>query len=165
MKLKFNQEGLIPAIIQDEQGQDNLCLYEQRIIRKTLSTGVTWFYSRSRKNYGRSETSGNVQQVLKITADCDYDTLLIQVRQMGQGACRKGFASCFIICEEEFDSLEEKPVFHPEAVYNIRFYNRFIELLRIENRILKKVPIPTIYLKNIDKILKRWEKAAEVIIQ
>ncbi len=169
MKLKFNQEGLIPAIIQDEQGQVLMLAYmNKESLEKTLSTGVTWFYSRSRKKlWQKGETSGNVQQVLKITADCDYDTLLIQVRQMGQGACHEGFTSCFHNqAREEFDSLEEKPVFHPEAVYNIQVLQQVYGIIADRKQNPKEGSYTNyLFKEGIDKILKKvGEETAEVII-
>jgi len=92
-KLKYNQEGLIPAIIQDaSNGQVLMLAYMNReSLKKTLQTGQTCFFSRSRKKlWVKGETSG----VKQILIDCDNDTLLIQVEQKGV-ACHTGSYSCF----------------------------------------------------------------------
>jgi phosphoribosyl-AMP cyclohydrolase / phosphoribosyl-ATP pyrophosphohydrolase len=96
-KLKYNQEGLIPAIIQDaSNGQVLMLAYMNReSLKKTLQTGQTCFFSRSRKKlWVKGETSGNTQKVKQILIDCDNDTLLIQVEQKGV-ACHTGSYSCF----------------------------------------------------------------------
>ncbi|MFW6134761.1 MAG: bifunctional phosphoribosyl-AMP cyclohydrolase/phosphoribosyl-ATP diphosphatase HisIE [Elusimicrobiota bacterium] len=96
-KLKYNQEGLIPAIIQDaSNGQVLMLAYMNReSLKKTLQTGQTCFFSRSRKKlWVKGETSGNTQKVKQILIDCDNDTLLIQVEQKGV-ACHTGSHSCF----------------------------------------------------------------------
>jgi phosphoribosyl-AMP cyclohydrolase len=92
------QGGLIPAIIVDEKTNDILMLayMNEESFQRTLSTGDTWFYSRSRRElWHKGETSGAYQRVKKITADCDRDTLLIMVDQVGGKACHTGARSCF----------------------------------------------------------------------
>jgi phosphoribosyl-ATP pyrophosphohydrolase/phosphoribosyl-AMP cyclohydrolase len=96
-KLKYNQEGLIPAIVQDaSNGQVLMLAYMNReSLKKTLQAGQTCFYSRSRKRlWVKGETSGNIQKVKQILVDCDCDTLLIKVEQQG-AACHTGSYSCF----------------------------------------------------------------------
>lgn len=95
--LKFNQQGLIPAIVQDYQNGEVLMLayMNRESLRKTIETGLTWFWSRSReKLWQKGETSGHIQQVKEIFYDCDADTLLIKVDQTGP-ACHTGARSCF----------------------------------------------------------------------
>jgi len=95
--LKYNQEGLIPAIVQDaSNGQVLMLAYmNQESLKKTLQAGQTCFYSRSRKRlWVKGETSGNIQKVKQILVDCDCDTLLIKVEQQGV-ACHTGSYSCF----------------------------------------------------------------------
>ncbi len=100
MKLKTESiqfsNGLIPAIIQDETGHVLMLAYmNQESLTKTLKTGETHFYSRSRKTLWRKgETSGNIQKVKAIDLDCDSDTLLVTVDQVGV-ACHTGARSCF----------------------------------------------------------------------
>lgn len=96
--LKFDDKGLIPAIIQDEANGDVLMMayMNESSLRMTLETGFTHFWSRSRQKYWKKgETSGNVQQVKEVWYDCDGDTLLIKVRQEGAGACHTGNRTCF----------------------------------------------------------------------
>jgi len=95
--LKFNDDGLIPAIIQDkDHGRVLMMAWMNRTsIERTLETGFTHFWSRSRQKYWKKgESSGHVQRVLDVATDCDGDTLLIQVEQTG-AACHEGYRSCF----------------------------------------------------------------------
>lgn len=97
IKLKYDTNGLIPAIIQDyKNGQVLMMAYMNKVsLRKTLKTGITHFYSRSRKKlWMKGETSGNIQKVKSISYDCDKDTLLVKVHQKGV-ACHTGNRSCF----------------------------------------------------------------------
>jgi len=93
----FQKSDLIPAIVQDaENGQVLMLAYmNAESLQKTLESGCTWFYSRSRNElWNKGATSGHLQKVLRIDADCDEDTLLIQVEQTGV-ACHTGSRSCF----------------------------------------------------------------------
>lgn len=95
--LKYDKQGLIPAIIQDyKTGEVLMLAYMNRLaLEKTLKLGKTCFWSRSRKAYWiKGATSGNYQFVKSIAYDCDMDALLIQVRQVGV-ACHTGNRSCF----------------------------------------------------------------------
>lgn len=95
--LKFDKQGLIPAIIQDYQTSEVLMLayMNKESLKKTLKLGKTCFWSRSRKAYWlKGKTSGNYQFVKSIAYDCDADALLIKVRQVGV-ACHTGNRSCF----------------------------------------------------------------------
>ncbi len=95
--LKFDQNGLIPAIIQDYKNSQVLMLayMNKESLRRTLKLGKTCFWSRSRKEYWvKGLTSGHFQFVKAIAYDCDLDALLIKVRQVGQ-ACHTGNRSCF----------------------------------------------------------------------
>lgn len=97
VKRYFTKSELIPAIIQDEKTKYVLMLayVNEESLKLTLETGYTWFYSRSRKElWKKGETSGNTQQVVDITPDCDDDTLLITVKQKGP-ACHTGNRTCF----------------------------------------------------------------------
>ena len=96
-QLKFNPDGLIPAIIQEQTtGRVLMMAWMNRAsLEKTLETGQTHFWSRSRQKFWRKgETSGHTQTVEHIAFDCDGDTLLIQVEQIG-AACHEGYKSCF----------------------------------------------------------------------
>lgn len=98
MELKFDEKGLIPAIIQDEATKDILMVayMNKESLQKTLETGKTHFWSRSRQRFWlKGETSGHYQLVKEIWYDCDEDTLLIKVEQIGDVACHTGERSCF----------------------------------------------------------------------
>jgi len=97
-ELKFNEKGLIPAIIQDAETNEVLMMawMDKVAIGKTITTGFTHFWSRSRQKYWmKGETSGHVQEVRGILYDCDEDTLLVKVKQHGSGACHTGNRTCF----------------------------------------------------------------------
>lgn len=97
LKKFFKKGELIPAIVQDENESDVLMLayMNEESLKKTLETGYTWFFSRSRQQlWKKGETSGNVQKVVSITPDCDNDTLLVKVNQKGV-ACHTGNRTCF----------------------------------------------------------------------
>ena len=96
-EMKFDERGLIPAIVQEEStGRVLMLAYMSReSLGRTLETGRTWFYSRSRQQlWAKGETSGHVQNVKRVFYDCDADTLLVQVEQVG-AACHTGEFSCF----------------------------------------------------------------------
>ena len=102
-QLKFNSDGLIPAIIQERStGRVLMMAWMNRAsLEKTIETGQTHFWSRSRQKFWRKgETSGHTQAVLDIAFDCDGDTLLIQVEQIG-AACHEGYKSCFFRAAED----------------------------------------------------------------
>ena len=93
----FKKGELIPAVVQeDSTGEVLMLAYMNReSLQKTIETGYTWFYSRSRQElWNKGATSGHLQKVLSIDADCDNDTLLITVEQTG-AACHTGHHSCF----------------------------------------------------------------------
>jgi len=102
--LKFDEKGLIPAIIQDAANGDVLMLgyMNEESLKRTLESGQVWFYSRSRRElWHKGETSGSYLNVRSITRDCDDDALLIQVEAAGP-VCHTGNRSCF------FRKLEEE---------------------------------------------------------
>ncbi|HKN18659.1 MAG TPA: phosphoribosyl-AMP cyclohydrolase [Dissulfurispiraceae bacterium] len=97
-ELKYDANGLIPAIIQDvSDGQILMMAYmNETSLKTTIETGYTHFWSRSRQKYWKKgETSGHVQEVREIFYDCDADTLLVRVIQHGSGACHTGEHTCF----------------------------------------------------------------------
>jgi len=104
LELKLNSDGLLPVIVQDFTTNQVLMMayMNEESLTKTLSSGETWFYSRSRKElWHKGATSGHFQKVKKVFLDCDSDTLLIQVEQIG-AACHTGEKSCFFIdCDFE----------------------------------------------------------------
>ena len=96
-KVKFDEHGLVPAIVQDAvTGEVLMMAYANaESLRKTVETGETWFWSRSRATlWHKGATSGNTQRVVSVHIDCDNDTLLIRVEPRGP-ACHTGEQSCF----------------------------------------------------------------------
>ena len=96
--IAFNSEGLVPAIIQEQSSGKVLMMAWMNAdsLRETLSTGRTWFWSRSRQEYWcKGETSGDRQFIQEAFYDCDLDTLLFSVIQEGNGACHTGEFTCF----------------------------------------------------------------------
>jgi phosphoribosyl-AMP cyclohydrolase len=120
--LKFDGNGLIPAIIQDAlSGQVLMMAWMNReALAKTLQTGKTHFFSRSRnKLWLKGETSGHIQRVKSIARDCDSDVLLVKVEQEG-AACHEGYYSCFFReYNKEADNWNTvaQKLFEPEKVY------------------------------------------------
>ena len=95
--VKFDERGLAPAVVQDDATGEVLMLayMNAESLAKTMETGETWFWSRSRRTlWHKGETSGNTQRVVSISIDCDSDTLLIRVTPSGP-ACHTGERSCF----------------------------------------------------------------------
>jgi phosphoribosyl-AMP cyclohydrolase len=120
--LQFDSKGLIPCIIQDEENHEVLMLgYMDKVaFERTMKEKRTVFFSRSRNQYWvKGETSGHTQEVRQVLTDCDQDTVLIKVRQLG-GACHLGYRSCFV---HEIDSsghvskITQKKVFDPKQAY------------------------------------------------
>src|SRR5579864_9830853 len=121
-KLKFDANGLIPAIVQ-EQGTGRVLMMawmNRASLEKTIATGKTHFWSRSRQKFWmKGEESGHTQTVKDVAFDCDGDTLLIQVEQDG-AACHEGYKSCFFRSSENGGSsvkTTEGQLISPEKVY------------------------------------------------
>ena len=154
-ELKYNSDGLIPAIVQDHYTKKVLMLayMNEESLKISLEEGMTCFYSRSRQELWRKgETSGNRQHIMSIRTDCDCDTLLIDVVKDGP-ACHTGSESCF------FNVIDEKDdeAFSYEGLYN----------MLLGRKLEKKEGSYTTYLfeKGTDKILKKvGEECTEVII-
>ncbi len=121
-QLKFSSDGLIPAIIQDAAtGRVLMMAWMNRAsLEKTVTTGKTHFWSRSRQKFWmKGETSGHTQTVKDIAFDCDGDTLLIQVEQIG-AACHEGYRSCFFRSLENGGQkfgITEPQLETPEVIY------------------------------------------------
>jgi phosphoribosyl-AMP cyclohydrolase len=120
--LKYNADGLIPAIVQDAASHRVLMMawMNESSVRMTLESGQMHYWSRSRQKYWlKGESSGHTQRVIRWFVDCDADTLLFEVEQVG-GACHTGFQSCFF---QELDrrgqpvAVSEQPVFDPAQTY------------------------------------------------
>lgn len=154
--LKFDEKGLIPAIVVDAVTKEVLTLayMNAESLQITINEGKTCFWSRSRRQLWRKgETSGNYQRVLSITADCDKDALLVKVEKDGP-ACHTGAESCFFTPVHENEELHEFSLF---GLY---------ELLK-QRKEEKPQGSYTTYLfeKGLDKILKKvGEECTEVVI-
>ncbi len=110
-ELKYDRDGLVPAVIQDHRNNSVLMVgyMDKEAIRRTLDSGRVCFWSRSRREYWvKGESSGNFFEVKSIHADCDADTLLVKVIPLGPGlACHTGRYSCFFNTLTGFDQGEQ----------------------------------------------------------
>ena len=155
-ELRFDERGLIPAIVVDAKTKKVLTLayMNEESLKITMEKGLTCFWSRSRQElWLKGETSGNYQHVVSITADCDYDALVVLVEPDGP-ACHLGTESCFTNPVWESDELHE---------FSLEILSELIEGRKKE----KKEGSYTTYLfeKGLDKILKKvGEESTEVII-
>lgn len=115
------QDGLVPVIAQDFKTGEVLMLafMNRETWELTLKTGVVHYWSRSRKKvWKKGESSGNVQEVREIRVDCDNDTLLIKVNQIGKAACHEGYRSCFFRVIKNGDAVVDgERIFNPDEVY------------------------------------------------
>ena len=123
IKLDFKKTGgLVPAIAQDNATGEILMLayMNQEAFAATLSSGKATYYSRSRQTlWVKGETSGHVQVVKEIRIDCDNDTVLLKVEQLGGAACHTGHRSCFYKkVENDSIRITGEPIFNPEEVYD-----------------------------------------------
>ena len=119
--MKFDVDGLLPAIVQDSETDEVLMVayMNREALELTVSSGNTHFYSRSRKKLWRKgETSGHVQIVQDVRTDCDADTILVKVKQEG-AACHEGYRSCFFRTTEDGSQWEitDQKLFDPDEVY------------------------------------------------
>jgi phosphoribosyl-ATP pyrophosphohydrolase/phosphoribosyl-AMP cyclohydrolase len=160
MNIRFDEKGLVPAIVQDVETKEVLTLayMNQESLTKTLETGETWFYSRSRQElWHKGATSGNTQSVVSVKYDCDQDAVLVLVEPKGP-ACHTGAVSCFtegVVTERAATSLADYQILQS------------LEKLIIEREKERPEGAYTTYLfeKGVDKILKKvGEEASEVII-
>lgn len=173
MNIKFDEKGLVPAIIQDAETKEVLTLayMNQESLAKTLETGETWFYSRSRQElWHKGATSGNTQSVVSMKYDCDQDAVLVLVEPKGP-ACHTGAVSCFsegvterkssLVDYQILQSLEQvilqREQERPEGAYTTYLFEKGVD------KILKKVGEEAseviIAAKNRDKEELKWEAA------
>ncbi|MDX5474677.1 MAG: bifunctional phosphoribosyl-AMP cyclohydrolase/phosphoribosyl-ATP diphosphatase HisIE [Bacillaceae bacterium] len=158
--IKFDENGLIPAVVQDARTKAVLTLayMNEQSLNLTLETKQTWFWSRSRQElWNKGATSGNTQKVVEVKYDCDQDAVLVLVEPNGP-ACHTGEETCFheVVYKEERDSTS--------ATSNMLF---LLEELISQRKAEMPEGSYTTYLfeKGVDKILKKvGEEAAEVII-
>ena len=131
-KARFNAEGLIPAVVQDTRTREVLTVayMNEEALRRTLESGETYFWSRSRQQlWHKGETSGNFQKVRGIRLDCDSDAVLIEVEPQGP-ACHTGAYSCFGVepgfnatIQQLYDLIEQRKEKRPEGSYTTRLFN------------------------------------------
>lgn len=154
--IRYNSEGLVPAIIQDTQTGTVLMLgyMNEESLQKTMDTGETWFYSRSRKElWNKGATSGNRQIVKQLDFDCDQDTILIQVESQGP-ACHLGTDSCF--SREDSEDIRNRRTIIQQVAKQI--HNR-------KNNPKEGAYTTYLFCEGIDKILKKvGEETTEVVI-
>jgi len=166
-----NQGGLVPAVVQDvTTGQVLMVAYmNETALQRTLDTGKTWFFSRSRQRlWMKGETSGHVPAVEDILFDCDQDCLLVKVRQIGV-ACHTGHYSCFY---RNIEGEEVSPrLFRVEDWYQAGLEGpgvlfELIDVIRERQRTMPENSYTSyLFSKGLDKILKKiGEESAEVII-
>lgn len=162
-RIKFDKRGLIPVIIQDYRTQTVLMMayMNRQALRATMKTGLTHFWSRSReKLWQKGETSGHIQVVKKILYDCDGDTLLVQVEQVG-AACHTGNRSCF------YSGLYEKEDIHKVDSSSLSgILNKVYDvILDRKDNPAESSYVSTLYSSGVDKILSKiTEEAGELII-
>jgi len=116
------QDGLVPVVVQDAaDGAVLMLAYMNReAFDKTVATGLATYWSRSRSKFWvKGESSGNVQRVHDISIDCDSDTVLLKVEQVGGAACHEGYRSCFFrkVVGDELQTVGER-LFDPKDVYD-----------------------------------------------
>jgi len=154
-KLKFDTNGLIPAIVQDAKTREVLTVayMNAESLARTIETNETWFWSRSRNQlWHKGETSGNTQQVVEIVADCDNDALVVLVNPAGP-ACHTGDISCFQSAK-------------PTDVNLSTFLEQLYQLVAERERERPENSYTTyLFDEGLDKILKKvGEESAETII-
>ena len=163
-RIKFDQQGLVPAIVQDATNGTVLMLayMNRESLAKTLETGTTWFYSRSRQElWNKGATSGHVQMVKELLYDSDGDTLLVKVEQKG-AACHEGTYSCF---SRRFGEAEPTQTERPALAATEVLTELFAVLEDRRQNPQQGSYTSSLFAKGEDRILKKiGEEAAETII-
>jgi len=143
--VRFDEHGLVPAIVQDARTREVLTLayMNEESLARTLETGQTWFWSRSRNElWHKGATSGNTQQVVSLTSDCDNDAIVVLVNPAGP-ACHTGARSCFDLerhpqdpdglLHELYELIKSRQEERPEGSYTTYLFDKGLD------KILKKV--------------------------
>lgn len=173
MNVKFNEQGLIPAVVQDAQSKEVLTVayMNEESLAKTIETGETWFFSRSRNElWHKGATSGNTQKVVSIKADCDQDALVVEVLPAGP-ACHTGAVSCFtediFTAETETGSvgiipqlaevIRQREIDMPEGAYTTYLFDKGID--KICKKVGEEATEVVIGAKNRDAEEVKWEAA------
>ncbi|GEK31762.1 histidine biosynthesis bifunctional protein HisIE [Kurthia zopfii] len=173
MTMKFDAQGLIPAIVQHAQTKEVLTLayMNEQSYTKTMETGETWFYSRSRQElWHKGATSGHTQKVVAMRLDCDGDALVVEVLPNGP-ACHTGEESCFHEIVKEKDSaigsldilstlkevIANREVDMPEGAYTTYLFTEGID--KIGKKVGEEATEVVIAAKNCDAEELKWEAA------
>ncbi|MBZ5534689.1 MAG: bifunctional phosphoribosyl-AMP cyclohydrolase/phosphoribosyl-ATP diphosphatase HisIE [Acidobacteriia bacterium] len=170
-QLKYDEQGLIPAVVQDVRTKQLLTLayMNEESLRKTLDTEETWFWSRSRRSlWHKGETSGHTQHVERITLDCDGDALLIEVTPSGP-ACHTGAESCFFTMLSGTTSSEpdlSRPLMGPASTHLGQVLSELAAVIAQRQRDLPEDSYTTtLFRKGLDHIAKKVaEESAETIL-
>ena len=166
--ITFDEKGLVPAVVQDVKSRKVLMLayMNRESIQKTLEEGVVYYYSRSRQTlWKKGETSGNIQYLKGLYVDCDKDSLLVLVEQVG-AACHTGSFSCFF---NPIFEIESRGAYPNLGADNLGTDNAFEELYKVvaDRKSTPREGSYTAFLlkEGLDQILKKiGEEASEVII-
>lgn len=172
MNVTFNEQGLIPTVVQDAQTKEVLTVayMNEESLQKTIETNETWFFSRSRNElWHKGATSGNTQQVVSIKADCDQDALVIEVLPAGP-ACHNGTTSCFTetivdnghpgsvaILPQLVEVIKQREIDMPEGAYTTYLFEKGID--KICKKVGEEATEVVIGAKNRDKEEVKWEAA------
>jgi len=170
--LKFDERGLIPAIVQDARTREVLTLayMNEESLARTIETGQTWFWSRSRHElWHKGETSGNTQSVVNLINDCDNDALVVLVNPAGP-ACHTGARSCFdskpgdedlgLLLANLYKVIESRERERPEGSYTTYLFNSGLD------KILKKVgeeSAETIIAAKNDDVSRLTSETADLV--
>jgi phosphoribosyl-AMP cyclohydrolase / phosphoribosyl-ATP pyrophosphohydrolase len=168
-KAKFNNDGLIPAVIQDVRTREVLTVayMNEESLGLTVEKGETYFYSRSRKAlWHKGETSGNFQKVRGMRLDCDNDTVLVEVEPVGP-ACHTGSYSCFGVeagfggtIQQLYDLIETRKETRPEGSYTTKLFEQGID------KIVKKLgeeAVETVIAAKNDSSERLVEETADLL--
>ena len=176
-KKKIKSLELIPTIIQDYKTNEVLMLayMSKESLKKSIETGTTWFWSRSRKQlWNKGETSGNTQTIKEIKYDCDGDTLLVKVEQKGY-ACHTGNISCFFneidfknktLSQKDFRSIKSSLKDSGKTTSNSEILDELYNI--VVSRIEEKAPNSytySLHKKGLDEIIKKvGEESVEIML-
>ena len=162
MNVQFDEKGLVPAIVQDARTKEVLTLayMNKESLEKSIKTGETWFFSRSRQElWHKGATSGNTQKIIEMKVDCDQDAVIVLVEPAGP-ACHTGETSCFsnpMILFQLEQVIKDRELNRPEGAYTTYLFEEGLD------KILKKVGEESaeviIAAKNRDKEELKWEAA------
>ncbi|WP_313804459.1 bifunctional phosphoribosyl-AMP cyclohydrolase/phosphoribosyl-ATP diphosphatase HisIE [Cytobacillus sp.] len=162
MNVQFDEKGLVPAIVQDARTKEVLTLayMNEESLKKSVETGETWFFSRSRQElWHKGATSGNTQKIIEMKVDCDQDAIVVLVEPAGP-ACHTGETSCFsdpMILFKLEQVIKDREKNRPEGAYTTYLFEKGLD------KILKKVGEESaeviIAAKNRDKEELKWEAA------